>query len=141
MTQEITKANNTAFEIPQGYICTVDISTDEGKQDVMMALNGSDSLSKHMDETLIVKNIVTTAGVRSLTGEACTNVHLLLADGTALFSQSSGVCRSVATLVALYSKQTENGIVCDFGDGIKVKCISQELRNGNTLKTLVPVRE
>jgi hypothetical protein len=134
----IAKAENSAdFEIPRGYICTVDITTMDGKLDVMNALNGSTALAEHEGETLIVKNIVTTQGVRSRTGEACTNTHLLLADGTTLFSQSDGVKRSVEVLVALF---TING-VCNFGDGIPVKLVSQKLNNGNTLKTLVPVRD
>lgn len=139
MANEIMVASeNTAnFEIPRGYICTVDITTVDGKLDVMNALNGSTSLSEHMNETFLVKNIVTTAGVRSRTGEACINTHLILADGTTLFSQSDGVQRAAATLVALF---TVNG-VCDFGDGIAIKCVEQKLNNGNTLKTLVPVRE
>lgn len=146
MAEEIIKANETAitevsentadFEIPRGYICTVDITTMEGKLDVMNALNGSTSLSEHMNEPLKVKNIVTTQGTRSRTGELCTNTHLILEDGTTLFSQSDGVKRAVEVLVALF---TQNG-VCDFGDGIVVQCIEQKLNNGNTLKTLVPVR-
>ncbi len=131
-----TSENKSDFEIPRGFICTVDITTMEGKLDVMNALNGSTALSEHEGETLMVKNIVTTAGVRSRTGEACTNTHLILADGTTLFSQSDGVKRSVEVLVALF---TING-VCDFGDGIPVKLVSQKLNNGNTLKTLVPAR-
>ena len=134
----IAKAENIAdFEIPQGYICTVDITTIEGKLDVMNALNGSTSLADRVNETLMVKNIVTTQGVRSRSGEVCINTHLLLDDGTALFSQSDGVARSAQVLVALF---TING-VCDFGDGIAIKCVEQKLPNGNTLKTLVPVRE
>lgn len=133
----IAKAENSAdFEIPQGYICTVDITTLEGKLDVMNALNGSTSLAERIDETLMVKNIVTTRGARSRSGEVCINTHLLLDDGTALFSQSDGVARSAQVLVALF---TING-VCDFGDGIAIKCVEQKLPNGNTLKTLVPVR-
>ena len=131
-----TSENKADFEIPRGYICTVDITTMEGKFDVMNALNGSTSLSEHMNEPLLVKNIVTTQGVRSRTGEQCTNTYLILADGTTLFSQSDGVKRAVEVLVALF---TVNG-VCDFGDGISVQCIEQKLNNGNTLKTLVPVR-
>lgn len=131
----IEQAHSTNdFEIPRGFICTVDISTFAGKMAVMNALNGSQSLSDHMNETLLVKDIVTTSGVRSRTGEECVNTHLILADGTALFSQSDGVHRAVRSLVALF---TVNG-VCDFGDGIEIKCVEQTLRNGNTLKTLVP---
>ena len=144
MSNEIMVANENAivesghstndFEIPRGYICTVDISTFEGKMAVMNALNGSESLSDHVGETLIVKDVVTTRGIRSRTGEECVNTHLILADGSALFSQSDGVQRAVCSLVALF---TVNG-VCDFGDGIAIKCVEQTLKNGNTLKTLVP---
>lgn len=135
MTNEITVRNNdNDFEIPTGFICTVDISTVSGKLAVMNALNGADSLSKHMSETLCVKDVVTTAGVRSRTGESCINTHLILADGTTLFSQSDGVRRSIEVLVALF---TVNG-VCDFGDGINLKCIERKLDNGNTIKTMVP---
>lgn len=143
MSNEIMVANENAieqthntndFEIPRGFICTVDISTFAGKMAVMNALNGSQALSEHMNETLMVKDIVTTSGVRSRTGEECVNTHLILADGTALFSQSDGVHRAVCSLVALF---TVNG-VCDFGDGIAIMCVERSLRNGNTLKTLVP---
>lgn len=140
---EISAANvNTSdFEIPRGFICTVDITTNEGKLDVMNALNGSTSLSDHMDEPICIKNIVTTRGVRSRTGEECVNTYLILDDGTALFSQSDGVHRSVQTLVALFTKVIDGVPVCDFGDGISMRCIEQPLKNGNTLKTLVPVRD
>ena len=139
MANEIMVANQNAsdFNIPRGYICTVDISTMDGKLDVMNALNGSTSLSEHMNETLMVRDIVTTQGVRSRTGESCTNTHLLLSDGTALFSQSDGVARSIAVLVALF---TDADGRCDFGDGIPLMCVEQPLNNGNTLKTIVPVR-
>jgi hypothetical protein len=134
----IAKAENSAdFEIPQGYICTVDITTLEGKLDLMNALNGSSSLADHVGEVLMVKNVVTTQGVRSRTGEECTNTYLLLADGTTLFSQSDGVKRSVKVLVALF---TING-VCDFGDGIALMCTEKKLPNGNSLKELVAVRD
>lgn len=138
MSNEIIAAsdNKSNFDIPTGYICTVDISTVQGKMDLMNALNGSTSLSEHIGEVLMVKDIVTTSGTRSRTGETCTNTHLLLTDGTALFSQSDGVARSARVLVALF---TVNG-VCDFGEGVAIKCIEQTLNNGNTLKTLVPAR-
>jgi hypothetical protein len=134
----ITEGNSSVnFNIPRGYICTVDISTIEGKLSVMDALNGADSLSKHMNEVLIVKDIITTAGTRAVSGTPCTNTHLILADGTTLFSQSDGVKRSVETLVALFTKQDGT---CDFGDGIKLQCVEQTLRNGNTIKQLVSVK-
>lgn len=137
---DVAAKNSVNFEIPTGYICTVDISTLEGKLDVQNALNGADSLSKRMNETLILKNVVTTQGVRSVSGDVCTNTHLILADGTTLFSQSDGVARSIATLVALFTTVVNGVPVCDFGEGLPIKCIETKLRNGNTLKSIVAVR-
>lgn len=139
MANEIMVANeNTSnFEIPSGFICTVDITTIEGKLDVMNALNGAEPLSQRMNETLIVKDVVTKIGARAITGEECINTYLILDDGTALFSQSNGVRDSITVLVGLF---TQNG-VCDFGDGIAVKCVERPLRNGNTLKVIVPARD
>lgn len=130
-----SNGNGNDFAIPRGFVCTVDTSTMEGKLRVMNALNGSTSLSEHMNETLCVKDIVTTQGTRSRTGEQCINTHLLLTNGETLFSQSDGVARAIGVLVALF---TINGH-CDFGDGVNVQCIEQKLNNGNTLKTIVPV--
>lgn len=139
MANEIMVANNTEivaasdFAIPRGYVCTVDITTIEGKKAVMNAINGGVSLADYETDTFNVVDIITTAGVRSRTGEACTNTYLILDNGTTLFTQSDGVKRSVDTIVALFSGP--NGV--DFGDGITLKTVSQKLPNGNTLRTLV----
>lgn len=131
MADEITTTDN-AFNIPSGYVCTLDMSTNDGKIAIAKALNGSEPLKNHMDEVLTLAGVVTTPGVRAVSNSTCTNNYLILADGTVLFSQSDGVTRSLKVIVGLWGENLSNG------EGVKVKCISQNLNNGNTLKTIVP---
>lgn len=132
MSAETTEIANVDFNIPEGFICTVDLSTDEGKVAVATALNGALPLKDYVNKELILKDVVTTSGVRAVSGTTCTNTYLILADGKVLFSQSDGVARSIRTIVALWRG--------DFGeDGRKIKCIEQRLNNGNSLKTIVPL--
>ena len=138
MEENIMKAHDAsivednAFNIPQGYVCTLDMTTQEGKVAVAKALNGSNPLKDRMDEVLHLKGIVTTPGTRAVSGNDCTNNYLILDDGEVLFSQSDGVTRSLKVVIALWGAQLAAGDIVD------VKCISQQLNNGNTLKTIVP---
>ena len=130
--QDASIVEDNTFNIPQGYICTLDMTTQEGKVAVAKALNGSNSLKYKMDEVLHLKGIITTPGTRAVSGNDCTNNYLILDDGEVLFSQSDGVTRSLKVIVALWGAQLAAGDIVD------VKCISQQLNNGNTLKTIVP---
>lgn len=132
-TNTAIAANTTSdFNIPTGNICTVDLTTDEGKVAVSKALNGSTPLKDHMNEVLNLVGVVTTPGVRAVSQNACTNNYLILDDGEVLFSQSDGVTRSLKVIVALWEKKLLAGEV------VPVKCITQALNNGNTLKTIIP---
>lgn len=126
MSNEITAATNSA------YICTVNADTDEGKIAIMTALNGAESLKNHLNEVIELSGIITMEGVRSQSGEICTNNYLLAADGKAYFSQSSGVTRSLMVINQLWGAK--------FADGgtVNVKCVQQNLGNGHTLNTIVP---
>ena len=135
MSNEIITANSTAIvasdmemEIPDGYICTVDRTTREGTIKVANALSDAASLKDKGDEHFTLTDVITTPGVRTRTGEACTNTYLLTADGEILMTQSDGIKRSAQQIVGLFGG--------DFGEGIEVAVISKELNNGNTLKTL-----
>lgn len=135
MSNEIMTANSTAIvasdmemEIPDGYICTVDRTTREGTIKVANALSDAASLKDKGDEHFTLTDVITTPGVRTRTGEACTNTYLLTADGEILMTQSDGIKRSAQQIVGLFGG--------DFGEGIEVAVISKELNNGNTLKTL-----
>ena len=120
------------FHITDGYICTLDRSTNEGKVAIAKALNGSEPLKDHMNEVLHLAGVITTPGVRAQSGSECTNNYLVLSDGTVLFSQSDGVARSLKVIAALWSGDLHDGKTVD------IKCIVQNLTNGNTLKTIVP---
>ena len=146
MTKAIEKAiknaivnnDNVDFNIPTGFINTYDLSTNEGKMKVVNATNNSVPLKDYMDTELHIVDCVTMPGVRKgrngMPDTECKNVHLIDENGVSYFSQSDGVSRAVQMFAAMwpdFGKQTTP-------EGyLAVKCIAQELPNGNTLKTLV----
>lgn len=129
---ETTEIVTNDFNISEGFICTLDRTSTEGKVAIAKALNGSEPLKDHMDEVLHLAGVITTPGVRAQSGAECTNNYLVLDDGTVLFSQSDGVTRSLKVIAALWGGELHDGKTVD------VKCISQNLTNGNTLKTIIP---
>ena len=145
MTKAIEKKNetaisasDTAFNIPTGFVNTFDLATDEGKKSVLKAYNAAESLNNHMDEVLHICDVMTTPGIRKgrngMPDVECQNTYLIDTNGVSYFTQSDGVKRSLNLFVALYpdfGKSSEKGC-------IDLKCIEQELGNGNSLKTLIP---
>lgn len=129
---ETTEIVTNDFNISEGFICTLDRISTEGKVAIAKALNGSEPLKDHMNEVLHLAGVITTPGVRAQSGANCTNNYLVLDDGTVLFSQSDGVTRSLKVIAALWGGDLHDGKTVD------VKCISQNLMNGNTLKTIIP---
>lgn len=129
---ETTEIITNDFNISEGFICTLDRTSTEGKVAIAKALNGSEPLKDHMNEVLHLAGVITTPGVRAQSGANCTNNYLVLDDGTVLFSQSDGVTRSLKVIAALWGGDLHDGKTVD------VKCISQNLTNGNTLKTIIP---
>lgn len=132
-------ANASDFDIPRGYICTLDITQVKGKMQLATALNGAVSMKDMTGETLRVTDVVTTQGVRSRTGEECTNTYLICDDDTVYFSQSDGIARSVKVLVALFTDPQTQRFTNPVEQGIGFMVKEQNLPNGNTLKTIVPV--
>ena len=129
---ETTEIVTDDFNISEGFICTLDRTTTEGKVAIAKALNGSEPLKDHMNEVLHLAGVITTPGVRAQTGANCINNYLVLDDGKVLFSQSDGVTRSLKVIAALWGGDLHDG------KSVDVKCISQNLNNGNTLKTIIP---
>ena len=151
MTKAIAKAMETAiqnndsqitndvnFDIPTGFINTFDFTSNEGKMKVVNATNNSVPLKDYMDKELHICDCVTMPGIRKgrngMPDTECKNIHLIDVDGISYFSQSDGVARAVQMFAAMWpdfgKNSTEEGYLA-------IKCISQELPNGNTLKTLV----
>lgn len=128
-TNELANTDTMDFNIPSGYICTVDRTTREGTIKVANALSDAVSLKEIGDKHFKLVDVLTTPGVRSRTGEVCTNTYLIDADDNMYMTQSDGIKRSAQQIVGLF-----NG---DFGeDGIEVSVVEKKLNNNNTLKTL-----
>lgn len=126
--QEITHAENVNLNIPEGYICTVDLTTTEGKIRTSNALSDATSLTEKGSEKFILKDVVSMPGVRSRTGEVCTNTYLITADNEIFMTQSDGIKRSIQQMIGIF-----NG---DLGEGIETSVVEKSLPGGNTLKTL-----
>lgn len=128
-TNELAKTDTVELNIPSGYICTVDRTTREGTIKVANALSDAVSLKEIGNKHFKLMDVITTPGVRSRTGEICTNTYLIDADDNMYMTQSDGIKRSAQQIVGLF-----NG---DFGeDGIEVSVVEKKLNNDNTLKTL-----
>ena len=132
MSDMVLSSNGGNLDLGNGgYKCTLDMTDKRNKLIVMKALNAATSL-KDVDGTFTINGIVTTPGIRSQSGAACTNVYLIKTDGSAYFSQSDGIARSVDWLCVLFTRE-------EIADGIDICVKSIPLDNGRTLKTLEPV--
>lgn len=128
-TNELANTDTVELNIPSGYICTVDRNTREGTIKVANALSDAVSLKEIGNKHFKLMDVITTPGVRSRTGEICTNTYLIDNDDNMYMTQSDGIKRSAQQIVGLF-----NG---DFGeDGIEVSVVEKKLNNDNTLKTL-----
>lgn len=135
MTQEIEQMNNTTNEAMQAivdnhrYICTMDVSTFDGKRAIINARNTATSLAALGDKPLIITGVYVAPGIRSRTGQKCANVYLFAKDGTTYFSQSEGIYRSVLDIFDIFP---------DFNapDGLTVAVKQTPLGDGRSLKSL-----
>lgn len=138
MTNELATTNNaSASIIPDGSFSTVDATTFEGAMRVTNAINNSESLNDYVIEnknpTMTVVDIVVTNGIRKArkSGEEdtpCEDTRLILADGTSLLSQSDGIAKSAKMIAGFCGAELHNGLL--------IRVVARELRNGNTIKNL-----
>lgn len=143
MAKEIVKAEsvelatNIDFDVKTGYINTFDMSTIEGKMDVINAVNSTESLNAHVGEVLKINNCITMPGIRKGRNGApdteCQNTILVDVDGISYFSQSDGVARDICLISSVFPDFGKNS-----NEGyLKLVCISKDLPNGNSLKSVV----
>ena len=146
MAKEITKTNvedmDINFNIPTGFINTLDLSSNEGKIATVNAINSAEPLNNHVGEIIKVVDCITMPGIRKgrngMPDTECVNTHLIDTEGNVYFSQSDGVSRAIRSFSALWP---------DFGKETTVEgylpmvCKEVPLNNGNKLKTLVIVDE
>lgn len=118
----------TNFAVPK-YFCTIDTNTDAGAVDAANALGSAESLSNFGSDEFVIKDIITKPGVRAITEEPCTDVILVLDDGTCLFTQSVGIHNSAEYIVMSLGRERIHR-------GVRVKVCEIKTRGGNTLKQL-----
>ena len=121
------------FNIPEGFICTVDTSTDAGAINAANALGAALSMSNYIDDKkkndFIVVDVITKPGIRAVSNDPCTDVILILDDGTCLFTQSEGIHNSVQFMVAACGLEKIHR-------GVHVEVSEIKTRGGNSLKQL-----
>lgn len=134
----------TTYE-PQS-ITTIDNDSVEAKLEVVAAVNSATSLNDYIkengtDTVIDVCNIFTMPGMRKsrdprYPDAPCQNTYLITADGECLMSQSDGIYRSAVMIVSMFPT-----LELSEGDkGMKMRVQSKVIANGNTVKSLVPIR-
>lgn len=127
-------------------ITTIDNDSVESKLEVVAAVNAATSLNDYIEEngtdTVIdVRNIFTMPGIRKsrdprYPDTPCQNTYLITADGECLMTQSDGIYRSAAMIVSMFPT-----LELSEGDkGMKMRVQVKKIANGNTVKSLVPIR-
>lgn len=135
MTQEIEQMDNATNEAMEAVvnnyrcICTMDVSTFDGKRAIINARNTATSLAALGNKPLTITGTYVTLGIRSQTGQKCANVYLFAKDGKTYFSQSEGIYRSVLDIFDMFP---------DFNapDGLTVAVKQTALGGGRSLKSL-----
>lgn len=127
-------------------ITTIDNDSAEAKLEVVAAINAATSLNEYIEEngtdTIIdVRNIFTMPGVRKsrdprLPDTPCQNTYLITAEGECLMSQSDGIYRSAAIIAQMFPTLE----ISEGDKGMRMRVQVKKLANGNTVKSLVPIR-
>ena len=127
-------------------ITTLDNDSAEAKLEVVAAVNAATSLNEYIEEngtdTVIdVRNIFTMPGVRKsrdprLPDTPCQNTYFITAEGECLMSQSDGIYRSAAIIVKMFPTLE----ISEGDKGMRMRVQVKKLANGNTIKSLVPIR-
>ena len=138
----ITTTKNIAFDIPDGFINTLDMNTNEGKIKVVKALNDAKSLNDFVGVELHVCDCITMPGVRKgrngMPDTPCQNTIIIDDEGNSYFTQSDGIARSILIFAAVWPDFGKNSTK----EGYLSLCVKeQQLKNDNSLKTLVPFEQ
>ena len=135
MTNEISKIDAAASVQARSSLNSGDMLA---RLQVVSAMNNADSLNDHMDEVLRICDYIIMPGVRKGRGNnpdvECQNTYLVDVDKNVYFTQSDGVAKTLEQYLLFcpdLGKETmPNGY-------LPLMCVSRELSNGNTIKTLV----
>lgn len=134
-----------AVNEPQS-ITTIDNDSVETKLEVVAAVNAATSLNDYIaengtDTVIDVRNIFTMPGIRKsrdprYPDTPCQNTYLITADGECLMTQSDGIYRSAVMIVSMFPTLE----LTDGDKGMRMRVQTKKIANGNTVKSLVPVR-
>lgn len=99
---------------------------------VYNALENALSLSQDAPDTLKLAGVIQRPGVRAVSEEPCIDTYLVADDGQAYFTQSTGIGRSVETMLSLYGGELT---------GMIVQVTNQAIGGGRTIKRLKILQE
>ena len=141
MTNKIVTAQADTFKPVEGFICTIDMSTDDGRDKMLNALNGAAPLTRiPVGTEFDVVDVITMPGERKSreTGavNTCQNTYLLVRmdDGSVkpFVTQSDGIKRSINIIMTAYPSCHKSNTDC-----LTMAVKEENLANGNVTKSLV----
>lgn len=127
-----TTANDMGIYQPSQY-STVEVHDAQTRKIVANAANNAVSLSTIGDAVFEAIGVMTKPGVRrsrdkNVPDAPCTDCIILCTDGKAYFTKSEGIRKALDNLVGMR--------VFEDGEPVKMRVVTSQLQNGNTLKTL-----
>lgn len=149
MSEEIYKVDSSNAELVSaaalenvgipGFFITLDTETMDGKIAYTNACNDAESLADHEGEVIHMTDAFIVPGYRrdrnGGPSRPCANTYVIDADGMAYFSQSDGVARSLTQIHGICPN-------LDGGNGyLPIAVKSKKLANGNTIKSIVIIKE
>ena len=149
MSEEIYKVDSNNAEIVSvaalenvgipGFFITLDTETMDGKIAYTNACNDAESLADHEGEVIHMTDAFIVPGYRrdrnGGSPRPCANTYVIDADHVAYFSQSDGIARSLYQIHDICPN-------LDGGNGyLPIAVKSKKLANGNTIKSIVIIKE
>lgn len=130
---ELATASNDMSIYQASQYSTVEVHDAQTRKMVANAANNATSLSEIGDAVFEAIGVMTKPGVRrsrdkNAPDAPCTDCVILCADGKAYFTKSEGIRKALDNLVGMR--------VFEDGEPVKMRVVTSQLQNGNTLKTL-----
>ena len=130
---ELATSNNDMSIYQASQYSTVEVHDAQTRKLVANAANNATSLSEIKDAVFEAIGVMAKPGVRrsrdkNVPDAPCTDCIILCADGKAYFTKSEGIRKALDNLVGI-------GMFED-GEPVKMRVVTSQLQNGNTLKTL-----
>lgn len=130
---ELATATNDMNIYHASQYSTVEVHDAQTRKLVANAANNATSLSEIGDAVFEAIGVMAKPGVRrsrdkNVPDAPCTDCIILCTDGKAYFTKSEGIRKALDNLVGV-------GIF-EGGEPVKMRVVTSQLQNGNTLKTL-----